>query len=285
MRPGPRILRRRSEQASRPSRSLKTGLALLALLLGTTGCRDVFYPLKNRITPGLDPFVVFVADGQNGAGDLWAGQAGGGAVYQLTYTLSDEDAPALSPNGGVVAFVRSPAPKDSTQREVWFMNLVSGNEREVDPLPGGAIPLALAFSADGATLYVRTTKGLWSLQTPPSAPSPKRLSATDSIRADSALTTYLGEPPFARIGPCLVAKGSLCAFPPGPPLSAKEIPLQEGGVDPVHWGADSIGYLVGDRLIVRSGGGGRSREILWARMPAHPRLPTFAPAASPDSSR
>jgi len=161
------------------------------------------------------------------------------------------------------------------------MNLVSGNEREVDPLPDGAVPLALAFAADGATLYVRTTKGLWSLQAPPNAPAPRRLSATDSLHADSALTTYLGEPPFARIGPCLIAKGSLCAFPPG----TAEAPLQEGGVDPVHWGADSIGYLIGDRLIVRSGGGGRSREILWARMPTHPRRPTFAPAASPDSSR
>ena len=249
--------------------------------MATTACRDVFYPLKNRITPGTDPFVVFVADGQNGAGDLWAGQASGGAVYQLTYTLGDEDAPALSPNGGVVAFVRSPTPKDSAQREVWFMNLVSGNEREVDPLPEGAIPLALAFSGDGALLYVRTTKGLWSLQAPPSAPSPRHLTALDSLRADSALTPFLGEPPFARIGPCLVAKGSLCAFPPG----TAEAPLQEGGTDPMHWGADSIAYLVGDRLIVRSGAGGRSREILWGRMPAHPRRPTFAPAASPDSSR
>ena len=255
--------------------------ALLGLVLGTGSCHDVFYPLKNRITPGLDPFVVFVADGQNGAGDLWAGQSGGGAVYQLTYTLSDEDAPALSPSGGVLAFVRSPLRTDSAKREVWFMNLVTGNEREIDPLPGGAIPLALAFSVDGATLYARTTKGLWSLQAPPSLPEPKRLSGTDSLRADSALTVYLGEPAFARIGPCEVAKGSLCAFPPG----TAEAPLQEGGVDPVHWGADSIAYLVGDRLIVRSGGGGRSREILWARMPSHPRRPTYAPAASPDSSR
>lgn len=259
-------------------------LALSALALSAlavSACRDVFYPLKNRITPGIDPFVVFVADGQNGAGDLWAGQAGGGSVYQLTYTLSDEDAPALAPSGGVVAFIRAPSPRDSTKREVWFMNLVTGNEREVDSLPGGAIPLALSFSPDGATLFVRTTKGLWSLQTPPSAPAPERLSAADSLRADSALTVFIGEPPFARIAPCLVATGSLCAFPPGTP----EAPLQEGGVDPVHWGADSIAYLIGDRLIVRPGVGGRSREILWAQMPLHPRRPTFAPAASPGSSR
>ena len=256
-------------------------LGLLALLLTLPACRDVFYPLKNRITPGLDPFVVFVGDGANGAGDLWAGQAGGGAVYQVTYTLGDEDAPALSPSGGVLAFVRSPTVRDSAKREVWFMNLVTGNEREVDSLPGGAIPLALAFSSDGATLYARTTKGLWSVQAPPSAPAPRRLSGGDSLRADSALTVFLGEPPFARIGPCVVAKGSLCAFPPG----TAEAPLQEGGFDPVHWGADSIGYLVDDRLIVRAGEGGRSREILWARMPPHPRRPTYAPPAPADPSR
>ncbi|MBW8772139.1 MAG: hypothetical protein JF590_02415, partial [Gemmatimonadetes bacterium] len=70
---------------------------------------------------------------------------------------------------------------------------------------------------------------------------------------------------------------TLCAFPPG----SAEAPLQEGGFDPVHWGADSIGYFVDDRLLVRSGGGGRVREVTWARMPARPRRPTFAPAAPP----
>ncbi|HET7042385.1 MAG TPA: hypothetical protein VFI13_10210 [Gemmatimonadales bacterium] len=255
-------------------------LAILAIL-ATTACRDTFYPLKNRITPGLDPFVVFVADGPNGAGDLWAGQAGGGSVYQLTYTLADEDAPALAPNGGVVAFVRAPTKGDSAKRAVWFMNLVSGNEREVELLPGGAVPLALAWSDDGATLYARTTRGLWAIHAPPAPPAPARVSGVDSIVADSALTPWLGEPRFARIGPCLHTPNALCAFPPG----ADEAPLQEGGVDPFHWGADSIGYLIGDRLVVRPGVGGRSREILWARMPLHPRRPTYAPAASPDSSR
>ena len=41
------------------------------------------------------------------------------------------------------------------------------------------------------------------------------LAAADSVRADSALTVFIGEPPFARIGPCLAAAGSLCAFPAG----------------------------------------------------------------------
>jgi hypothetical protein len=161
------------------------------------------------------------------------------------------------------------------------MNLVTGNEREVDTLPGGAIPEALAFSVDGTTLYVRTTHGLWAIHAPPTAPAPQRLSAADSLRADSALTVYLGEPSFAKIAPCNATAETLCAFPPG----TAEAPLQAGGFDPVHWGADSIGYFVDDRLIVRAGGGGRSREILWARMPTHPRRPTYAPAASPDSSR
>ena len=249
---------------------------LLAVLL-LAGCQSTFLPLKNRITPGTDAFVVFVADGQADAGELWAGQASGGSVYQVTYTLADEDAPSLSPSGGVLAYTRAPTRADSAARRIWFMNLVSGNEREMPALPDGAIPTRLAFSSDGATLYVRTTNGLWSLQTPPSAPAPQRLTAADSARADSALTTYIGEPPFALIGPCLAKAATLCAFPPGQP----EAPLQEGGFDPVHWGADSVGYLVGDRLLVRSGGGGRVREVSWARVPPHPRRPTYAPAAGP----
>lgn len=247
------------------------------LLLGLLGCRDTFYVLKNRITPGIDNFLVFAADGQAGAGELWAGQAGGGAVFQLTYTLSDEDLPSLSPDGGVLAFVRSPTMKDSAQRQVWFMNLVTGDEREVDPLPGGAVPLRLAFSNDGTLLFVGTTKGLYRLNAPPSAPAPQRLSASDSLHADSALTVFLGEPPFAPIAPCVKAVGSICAFPPG----AAEAPLQEGGVEPVHWGADSIAYRVGDRLIVRSGAGGPPREVMWRQLPPHPRHFTFAPAAPP----
>jgi hypothetical protein len=77
-----------------------------------------------------------------------------------------------------------------------------------------------------------------------------------------------------------VTSGSLCAFPPG----QEEAPLQEGGVDPVHWGADSVGYFVGDRLLVRAGGGGRVREVKWIRVPLRPRWPTFAPPAPPQPS-
>ena len=258
---------------------LRTSHFGLLALVATLGCQDTFLPLKNRITPGTDPFVVFVADGQADAGELWAGQASGGSVYQLTYTLSDEDAPALAPGGGVLAFTRAPRRADSSARRIWFMNLVSGSERELPPLPDGSVPTRLAFSADGGTLYVRTTNGLWSLEAPPAVPSPRRLAGPDSARADSALTTFIGEPAFAVVGPCVANVGKLCVFPPGAPPSNAEIPLQEGGFDPVHWGADSVGYFVGDRLLVRSGAGGRVREILWARMPAHPRRPTYAPAA------
>ena len=253
-------------------------LPLLFVLL--PACRDTFYPLKNRVTPGVDAFVVFVAEGQAGAGELWAGQASGGNVHQVTYTLADEDAPALSPSGGVLAFTRAPTISDSTERRVWFMNLVSGNEREIDPFPDGAIPLVLAFSEDGLVLYARTTRGLWALEAPPALPAPRQLAGVDSGRADSALTVFLGDPRFARIGPCLQAVGTLCAFPPG----QAETPLQKGGFDPVHWGADSIGYFVGDRLLVRAGGGGRVREVRWARMPKLPRRPTYAPPALPPAS-
>lgn len=251
------------------------------MVVTTTACQDTFYPLKNRITPGLDAFVVFAAEGQAEAGELWAGQASGGPVFQVTYTLSDEDLPALAPSGGVLAFTRSPSRADSLGRKVWFMNLVTGAEREMSIFPDSSFPTRLAFSADGATLYVRTTTGLWAVEAPPAPSSSRRLVAADSIAADSALTVFLGEPAFARIGDCVVATGSLCAFPPG----QGEAPLQEGGFDPVHWGADSVGYLVGDRLLVRSGDGGRVRDVKWTRVPPRPRHPTFAPASPLPSGR
>ena len=250
---------------------------LLLLVAGTLACRDTFYPLKNRITPGVDAFVVFTADGQAEAGELWAGQASGGPVFQLTYTLSDEEAPALSPSGGVLAFIRAATRADSMARRVWFMNLVTGNERELPAFPDSSIPLRLAYSSDETTLYVRTTTGLWSVDAPPASSPPRRLAASDSVVADSGLTVFIGDPAYARIGPCALKVGSLCAFPPG----QAEAPLQEGGVDPVHWGADSVGYFVGDRLLVRAGEGGRVREVKWVRVPVHPRHPTFAPAARP----
>jgi len=254
--------------------------AIVPLLISTAACRDTFYPLKNRITPGTDAFVVFVADGQAEAGELWAGQASGGPVFQLTYTLSDEDAPALSPSGGVLAFIRAAARTDSSGRRVWFMNLVTGNEREMPVFPDSSIPLRMAFSADGNAIYAATTSGVWILDAPPAPVLFRRAIGADSISADSALTVFIGEPAFARIGPCIAKVGSLCAFPPG----QAEAPLQEGGVDPVHWGADSIGYFVGDRLLVRAGDGGRVREVKWVRVPVNPRRATFAPAASPHSS-
>jgi hypothetical protein len=130
----------------------------------------------------------------------------------------------------------------------------------------------LAFNDAGDTLYARTPTGLWAVAAPPAVSPPRRLAASDSVRADSSLTVYLGEPKFARVGACTNAAGALCAFPP-----SGEVIWQEGGTDPVRWGSDSAGFLVGDRMIVRSGGGGRSREVRWTRVPPGLRHPTFAP--------
>ena len=260
-----------------PLRRAIPQVSFVALGLLLAGCQDTFYPLKNRITPGLDPFVVFAAEGQGGARELWAAHTGGGTVYQLTYTLGDESAPALAPTGGVLAFIRSTARGDSAGRRIWFMNLVTGAERDLPSLPDASIPSRLAFSADGARLYARTPTGLWGIDAPPLPSAPRRLAGADSLAADSALTVYLGDPPFARIAACVARTGWICAFPPG----KEETPLQEGGVEPVRWGPDSVGYLVGGRLIVRSGGAGRSREVMWTRVPPNPESPTYAPATPP----
>lgn len=246
--------------------------ALIPVLALISGCQDTFYPLKNRITPGTDAFVVIVGDGQAGAGELWAGHGGGGPLFQVTYTLSDEDLPTLTPSGGVLAFLRAPNAADSSARRIWFMNLVTGAERELESLPDSSIPTRLAFNDAGDTLYARTPTGIWAVAAPPAVAAPRRLADSDSIRSDSSLTVFLGEPKFARVGACTSVVGALCAFPP-----SGEVVWQEGGTDPVRWGSDSVGFLVGDRMIVRSGGGGRSREVRWTRVPPGLRHPTFAP--------
>jgi hypothetical protein len=153
------------------------------------------------------------------------------------------------------------------------MNLLSGSERELPPLGAGIIPEAVAWARDGRTIYVATANGPWSAAAPPADPAPHRLAGPDSLAGDSALAVLVGDPPFARVGPCAAGTHDLCAFAPGRPPAL----LDSIARDPLRWGGDSLGYFIGDRLVVRPVGPGRVRELHIERLPPHPRQATWFP--------
>ena len=71
----------------------------LLVLLGGAACRVSLSPLQNRIAVGEESFVIFAADGEDAAGDLFAVRTNGGAVYPVTYTRLHETAPAFIETG------------------------------------------------------------------------------------------------------------------------------------------------------------------------------------------
>lgn len=252
---------------------MRRSLPLLALL---TACTQHFTPLQNRIVVGKESYVVFVADGEGGQGDLFAIDAFGGNAYPFTYSLADESHPALDPTGVLLAFLRSTSDTDRAARKVWVMDLLNGRETDL-PLAHGVVPEQVAWSRDGAVIYVATSAGTWALAAPPGAPAPHRLSGGDSLAADSALTVLVGDPPFARIGPCRPGAEAICAFAGAARPTAVDSPAHH----PFRWGSDSLGYFVGEHLVVRPVGPGRPREVRIERAPDHPREATWFGGLTP----
>ena len=95
-------------------------------VLALTACRVSMSPVQNRLAPGQEPFAVFVATGEAGVGDLFAVRADGGTTFPITYTRVREMAPALSPLGTDVAFIREGVRDDRSSRRVVVMNLLNG---------------------------------------------------------------------------------------------------------------------------------------------------------------
>ena len=220
--------------------------------------------MRHRIEAGQDPYVVFVADAPDGRGDLWAMHTGGGESVQLTFSLPAEAGPALSPDGDVIAFLRARSATDTVNRRVWLMNLLNGAERELELPEQAGTPAQVAWLGR-TTLAVRTSTGPWLLDAPPATPNPRRASASDVARTDSAFAVLAGDPPFARITTCAGGTG-LCVTG-----DSGESALAPDGHDPISWGADSVGYLEGTELVVRPVGPGHARR---AKLPArleHPR--------------
>ena len=251
-------------------------LPLLALL---AACGDHFTPLQNRIAVGKEAYVVFVADGQGGQGDLYAVDAAGGLAYPFTYSLASESHPALDRSGVMLAFIRAQSDTAAGARKLWVMNLLNGSEREL-PLGTGIRPEKVAWSRSGGTIFAATDSGLWALTAPPADAQPRRLAGPDSAAADSALMLLIGDPPIARIGACKPDAGDICALAAG---RAPEV-VDSPGRDPFQWGADSLGYFVGDRIYVRPLAGGRPRELRVEQAPAHVRQAAWFAGLRPDST-
>jgi hypothetical protein len=230
------------------------------LLLGVMACRGTISPLSNKLEVGHESYIVFVADGEEGLGDLFAAAPTGGEAYQITFTRIDESHPVLSPDGVVLAFLRRNH-GDSSQAVPVMMNLVSGGERTVKD--AGAVS-ALAWNGDGSRLYLRGPSGIMAVDAPPAPMTISKVDAAEYQQADSAFKVLLGDPPIGEAIAC--DQGGICAS-----LASGITVLAGEGHSPARWGSDSLVYSVGNELLVRPLGGGAVRMVRFTGNLKDPR--------------
>jgi len=249
-------------------------LAGVAALLGCQGVS----PLTNKIAVGQEPLVVMVGTGPDNQVDLFAASPGGGVVHRLSFTRNVEFSPAIHPGGAAVAFLRrATTPADSTAR-LSVMNLVNAAEREAVVPPGIGRPQRVGWNRDGTRLYVTGEYGFAASPAPPAAMELAVLEAgnPEIALADSATAILLGDPPIARVeacsGSCIAAAAQvMCVVSP----SGERQELGPLVRWPARWGADSLGYVEGDRVMVRSLAGGKARVIAFTRMPKQPGMLSY----------
>jgi hypothetical protein len=263
-------------RGSRRSAPFTFHLSLFTMLL-VVGCRVSLSPVKNRVAVGVESYVVFDADGEEGEGDLYVGSASGGTAFRVTFTRVHESSPALSPDGIMLAFIRGPHAADSGGHRIWVMNLLNGAEREVPELGSGAHPRRLGWSLDGKSLFVRTPDGDFQTSAPPANSPPRAVDQSSQAAADTALAVPLGSPVIAIAQPC---EGGICALT----ASGSQI-LSATGRDAFRWGADSVGYFRGNEIEVRPLGGGTTRSLRWTGVPPNPRTATSFPGAPTDQNQ
>ena len=247
------------------------------LLLGlVSACCGTLSPLSNKLEVGQDQYVVFTADGEDGKGDLFASPPSGGTAYQITFSRVDEELPALSPDGTMLAFIRSAAPSDASTWSLVVMNLLNGSERRIGLRE--YIPTRLAWSADGGRLFLQRATGPQVTPAPPASLSPQTVAMSERATAESALAVMLGDPPQAEAVPCPDGAG-LCAR-----LGNRVQSFAERGSAPAHWLGDSVAYLEQGNWIIRPLAGGRTRVLSWTTRLTHPRdLTVFRGLSRPGS--
>ena len=233
-------------------------------------CDPTLPPLRGQIEIGKDRYAVFVG-GSGPNSDLYAVRGEGGPSIPITFTSVAELRPALSPDGGALAFLRGASLRDSTPSTVWVMNLLSGSERELALPKAAGRPAQVGWEPGGASLIVASETGLYRIGAPPAEPHPKPAGPGEKVRAESSLAVLLGDPVFARVVPCQSA-GDLCVT--GDSGAAL---LARGARDPVRWGTDSVAFFVGNNLEIRPLGAGRPRRLVWSNAPERPRGMTFFP--------
>lgn len=240
----------------------------LPLVLFMVACDPTLPPLRGQMEVGRDPYAVFVG-GRGPNSDLYAIRPDGGRPVAITFTNVAELRPALSPDGGLLAFLRGASLSDSTPATVWVMNLLSGSERELVLPKGAGQPLRVGWAPDGAAMIVAATGGLYRLHPPPARAEARVVAASERAGADSSLAVLLGQPVFAQIVPC-ASPADLCVTGDSGPAT-----LARGAHDPVRWGDDSVAFFVGDELEIRPLARGRPRRLVWSNPPEQPRGMTF----------
>jgi hypothetical protein len=214
---------------------------------------------------GRDPYAVFVG-GEGPNSDLYAVRPEGGPPVRITFTNVAELAPALSPDGGGLAFLRGTSLTDSTPASIWVMNLLSGGERELSLPKGAGTPIDVGWGPDGKSLIVSAAKGLYRFNAPPADPDPRPVPAAERVRAESSLAVLLGDPVFTRVVPCK-ARRDLCVVG----ATGKPRLLAQAVRDPARWGSDSVAFFVGDWLQIRPVRRGRPRILMMTQTPDRPR--------------
>lgn len=232
------------------------------------GCEGTLPPLRGKAEVGRDAYAVFVG-GNSISSDLYAVRGEGGASIPLTYTPVAEVAPALAPDGGSVAFLRAKSLSDSTPATVWVMNLLSGADHELRLPRDAGIPMQVGWSRDGASLVVRTTRGIYRLAAPPRSARSELVPAAERPTAESSLAVLLGEPVFARVVPCRSGEMCVVGESGGPGFLAR------GAQQALRWGTDSVALLIDHRVEIRPLGPGRPRRLSWSNLPENPRQLTF----------
>jgi hypothetical protein len=226
-------------------------------------------PLRDKIDVGRDAYAIFVG-GSGMNGDLYAVRADGGSAFPITFTPVAELAPALSPDGADVAFLRGASLRDSTPTTLWVMNLLNGAERELSLPEDAGRPQRVGWTRDGKSLIVATASGHYRLNAPPARPDPEPVPAEARATAESSLAVLVGDPVFAQVVSCRNGAYLCVQTRRGAPGI-----LAQSARDPVRWGPDSVAFFVNDLLQIRPLARGRPRLLNWSNVPVRPRQMTF----------
>lgn len=225
--------------------------------------------MSNKLKVGQESYIVFVADGEDGKGDLFASPPQGGKAFQVTFTRVDERSPALSPDGSILAFLRGRGAGDSTGASLVILNLLNGAERRIDA-PAGAN--GVKWSPDGSALLVRTDAEVLSTPAPPLPLQLTTVPQSQQPQSDSLFRAILGDPPVGEAVACSSGRGVCARLSSGDSLT-----LSLEGSLPTGWSSDSVAYLEGGAFVIRPLAGGRTRTIRWDREFKNPRGLTYFP--------